>query len=1396
MVKSSRRPFTLFSVSRFHALLLAVAGLVVVAASTRGFAQSVSSFAATNKSYRVLSASQSEVVIQVEPQYDYTTVLAADGKTYSAVNFAGGSTMDSAGAPDARRLILPLLAPNRTPVSVEVLDQTLDVRPNFDLAPVPSYIRKNGEFEPFYTVQNERYLAPVSSALYQVEPAMVLRTAYMQRLIVSPVAYDPISRSLTLVRSMRLRVKFSGAPSKTVAVTPSESGFFQTVFVNGSTAEFYRAALSEIAPRPTTGNTRSALSTGSAASGQWLMVETTEEGVYRISAHDLASAGISGSIDPNSIEIFGVGGATLSENVTGQSGDWVECPIELHASGGDFQDIYFYAPGVTQWKYSAEYGLKSDGVYHTVNPYADRGHYLLKVGGDRLAPAARILSGTDTLSGIPQSRTYVLSGITHEVESQLEHVNNWGHELIGEKIPRADVGSLEFSMDAPGYLSDSTTIRVGYDASVVGATGSIALGVNGQGISTLPARTSRPDSDPSVFRNWDNATRIPSTMSSPFTVDLSFTSDGPTAYAKLDFVEMIYRRSLVVGNRQIPFFVVDTLQGNRQPLSYAFQQANGGAVWDVTASSTPVNLASASGDAIAVTVQPRAFRMRKFIVFSEQSLRTPSLAKISAPALRETLGQTGVEEVILTPSAFLGPANELKQIREQGGQATEPLSVAVVNIDSVYREFGYGSHDITAIRDFMAYTFRHGATKVHYLLLLGNGHCDYLNRATSIPNWMPPFEVDPFPGLNNYRTYIPTDEYPYPDDGYFVRLDSARSQDGHYLDAGVGRVSALTVDEAEGFVQKTARYEHGSDSDSWRSITTFQADDRVAAADETDCDGINHLGDSESEEKEVPGRVSIHKIYDVSYPRIQTSSGPKQPDVETAIINAINDGTAMYSFVGHGNPNVWTHEGVMNVPSTLNRFTNLDKLAYFTTATCDFSEFDNYAAAPSGGVRLLLKPDGGAIGLLGTSRSVTGGDALLNGFYATMLGVKPESGLGSGSAGDALIGGKLVCNSFNLPVYYLLGDPAQRLLIPKRLVSFDSMQGATFDSGMYHLPALSQTKISGHILQGNGQSLSVDNQFNGLVTVTLFDAPIQQRASTICPVSGKVYNDAYWVEGPILYRGTATVKNGAFSVSFIVPKDVRLDTLNAKLSGYAFASDGHTALGAEQHLRLMPPPPDAAVGDTNGPSLSLFIGSRAFRNGDAVSKHTTAIVDVSAKHGLNTSTASVGHSFIVWVDDAQDSSFDMAPSYISKQDDYTAGSSERRIELPAGVHTLHARAFDAYNNPSFASVEFVAKNEDPYRLYEVTTHPNPLTDHTTFSFTQPGHTGSLVEITLSIFTTDARLERTITLDTRESTIDIPWDGRDNGGNSVANGVHLFTIVARNLDDGTSTQAAGKCVVAR
>src|SRR5207253_1875757 len=119
----------------------------------------VSSFAQSNsKSYTTLSVKPEEIIVKVVPQYTETTVTdVTTGKGFTEMSFAGGVVTDAAGAPRIERLVLPLLSPNRQAAQVEVIDQSLEVIPNVDLAPVPQYVKSGDSYKKNYIVNDERY---------------------------------------------------------------------------------------------------------------------------------------------------------------------------------------------------------------------------------------------------------------------------------------------------------------------------------------------------------------------------------------------------------------------------------------------------------------------------------------------------------------------------------------------------------------------------------------------------------------------------------------------------------------------------------------------------------------------------------------------------------------------------------------------------------------------------------------------------------------------------------------------------------------------------------------------------------------------------------------------------------------------------------------------------------------------------------------------------------------------------------------------------------------------------------------------------------------------------------------------------------------------------------------
>ena len=113
---------------------------------------------------------------------------------------------------------------------------------------------------------------------------------------------------------------------------------------------------------------------------------------------------------------------------------------------------------------------------------------------------------------------------------------------------------------------------------------------------------------------------------------------------------------------------------------------------------------------------------------------------------------------------------------------------------------------------------------------------------------------------------------------------------------------------------------------------------------------------------------NINKIFLDNYNQISTPGGPRSPDAQTAINEAISKGSLFVNYTGHGGELGWTQERILEL-SQINQWSNIDKMPIFMTATCKFSRFDSPTVS-SAGEQLLLNPKGGAIALLSTTRLV------------------------------------------------------------------------------------------------------------------------------------------------------------------------------------------------------------------------------------------------------------------------------------------------------------------------------------------------------------------------------------------------------------------------------------------
>lgn len=1356
-------------------------------------AQSVTSVAHAKSEtwYRVISMSDREAVIEITPDHKMSSVRQ-DSREFTRIDLDGSIVNAEIGAPQIPLLHLPFLLPTGSPMRLEVLESKLGELQPIDLAPMPMTVREGDRSISKYEIDGEKFANHRTPLVAKLEHVAKFRTAYAQTVQVAPVQFDAAAKTVQLLEKLVIRVRFTGSAKQTDArpLVRAESELFENRFVNGSYSEFYRGAQADAIARATVGGAPAFKRTPQhSREEKWVSIETNKDGIYRITAEELLAAGVGEHPDPATFEMFGYGARMMPEDVTDSSGEWRQVAIDVRTQNGEASEIYFYATGPNHWKYQHSTD-PINGLYHTTNPYSTTGRYLLKVGGDRIANGdLSVVRRADTILTAPRESATVFSAFLHEAELAFE-VHGFSREFVGERIPREGLAPLNIAFpQLPGYTSDSTLLRVGFNSAAMEAH-QVSVRVNGKHVVDLAGEPKGTQESPGT-RSWSDINVLGSTFGTPGNIELQFLSDEPESKAWLNWIELFYRRSTNVESGQIPFFIFDKPEAFR----YNFTNTSGGAVWDVTSDERPVAVKEDNGGSISVELQGRDRAMRRFIAFSRETAHRidGKMSLTSAPTLHLGLAQVGATNIIITPAAFSQQANELKELREQGGQATEGIQSVVVHVEDIYKEFGYGVEDPAAIRDFMSYMYRqtikNGTTVPLFLTLFGSGHVDYQNRVTELPLRLPIWHVPHSESVGSMRHYVSKND---PDDGWFACL-VPKTVYATYRDpdVGVGRLPAQSEDDANALVAKLRKYELSSDIGNWRSVVTSVIDDRFVSEGR---DPLTHLDDSEIMLSRLPSRVQLNKVYGVNYPTLSTAAGRRKPEMERALFDAFNEGSVILSFIGHGNPKVWTHEDILKVPSTINKLNNFDRLTFVSMATCDFAEFDGFFEQ-SGGVMMMTRPNGGAVSMLGTSRSVYENEALYPAFFEALFDVPCESAYGTTNLGTALMVSKQGRTYTNASYFYLLGDPALRLLVPKEYVAIDSINGKPA-AGISTIPALSNVTISGRVSPTCDSIYGIDTRFNGKATVTLYDTRTEViRRSQFS--STYFEDDKFKIEGPILYRGTATVTNGRFTSSFMVPRDIKFDTNFARISVIAFADDNRSALGDHQNIKLAAADPDLVLDDTSGPELTVYIGSRRFKSGDIVPTNSTIIVDVKDLLGLNTSTASIGHSFVAWVDDETERTVDLAGNYASQQDDFTSGSTTQHMTLPEGRHVLNVRAFDALNNPTFAQVEFFAKGSDQMKVYNATNSPNPVRDHTTFSFMHPADAGTLVDVDVEIYSITGQMVRRLReTDVSANVIEIPWNTLDESGNPVAQAAYTYRISVLDKSSGETAVAFGRFVLVK
>ncbi len=217
--------------------------------------------------------------------------------------------------------------------------------------------------------------------------------------------------------------------------------------------------------------------------------------------------------------------------------------------------------------------------------------------------------------------------------------------------------------------------------------------------------------------------------------------------------------------------------------------------------------------------------------------------------------------------------------------------------------------------------------------------------------------------------------------------------------------------------------------------------------------------------------------------------------------------------------------------------------------------------------------------------------------------------------------------------------------------------------------------------------------------------------------------------------------------------------------------------------------------DKSPPRLSLSVGDQFFTNGDFVPPDPRFFIIISDESGVDLRKG----SFSISLDErAVDASVVVIPDSI---DNPNSVGVALQLQLREGRHAVQVTARDASGNISPpAEVEFTVRSDFSLRVFGA--YPNPFTDHTLIALELTSG-NPIDEVELKIFSVSGRLVRTIrypssnpleSLGLLQGGTGVPtsvgyheawWDGTDNYGNQVSNGVYFCRI--RIKSDGATLE---------
>jgi len=1088
------------------------------------------------------------------------------------------------------------------------------------------------------------------------------------------------------------------------------------------------------------------------SSGNWVKIKIEKDGIYKLTYQQLEDMGFS---SPQNVRVFGNDAGMLPfDNSKDRVDDLKENKIY---KGSDY--ILFYAKGTSIWNYD----INSKMFLPTNHLYSDYMYYFLtdnNTGFDNTIKTENqsTLSSTNEITTFDNYKFF---------EEDKYNLINSGRQWYGESFKSSNVKTYDFKF--PNIVSNSDLkLKISTLARSSSTSTFNYVATNFNQNVTLGQASAEHSGVYAVTSTKYYTYAAPSDSN----IGLSLTFQGnASADAWIDYIVYNAICNLTYTNSQFHFRNINSVAQNNVS-NFTLSNINSNVlIWDITNSCEPESVNySKSGSNAVFKLETNV--LKQFVAFEISQALEPVTENnkivyetVENQNLHSTSGSTDM--IILTHKNFLAQAEEIAQIHRDN----DNLNVTVVTNEQVYNEFSSGTPDVSAIKYFAKMVYERGSSDtLKYLLLFGDG--SYNNKEISEENKNFILTYQSLNSLNDSQGGNDSNNYiSFVSDDYFGFLDDDEYEFKGALDIGIGRMPVKSTEEANVMVDKLNEYLNKDNMGDWKNTICFIADDEDSNIHMEQADKLS------IQVSKLAPELNAKKIYIDAYQQVYSALGISYPDATNAVNNQFEKGALIINYTGHGSPQRMTHEGVIML-SDIKSWSNLKKLPLVITATCEVSRYDQYSAqgleTNSAGELILLNPNGGAIAMLTTSRLVySGGNMELNTNFFDYTFEKNKGAVYA--LGDLIRLTKNATGGNNKFNFTLLGDPALKLLYPEYEVATTKINGIDI-SETDTLNAFETVTIEGVILDKLGNTFT---NFNGTVYPTVFDK--EQNLETQNNDNTTAGPFKYIYQNNVLYKGKASVINGNFQFTFIVPKDILYNYGYGRISYYA-DNNNVDANGYSEKI-FIGGTSENIVEDKIGPEIKLYMNNELFVDGDITNENPAIYAMLSDENGINTVGNGVGHDITAILDTNTNYTYILNDYYEADIDSYKSGIVTYNLSrIKSGEHNIKFKAWDIYNNSSEAEINFLVMQQSDFVISRLFNYPNPFTTKTSFYF-EHNQSGNL-EVLIQIFTVSGKLVKTLQQDIFADNFKsepIEWDGYDDYGSRIGKGVYIYRIKIKNSD---------------